>query len=116
EFRPPDATANPYLAIAAQLLAGLDGINRRLDPEALGFGPVDENIFDWPEERRRSIKALPATLGEALDALEADHGFLLEGEVFSPQLIVRWIEHKRGEERQVFSRPHPFEVELYYDL
>jgi glutamine synthetase len=116
EFRPPDATANPYLSIAAQLLAGLDGISRRLDPETLGFGPVDENIFDWPEERRRSIKALPATLGEALDALEADHGFLLEGDVFSPQFIARWIEHKRGEERQVFSRPHPYEVELYYDL
>jgi glutamine synthetase len=116
EFRPPDATANPYLSIAAQLLAGIDGIRRRLDPEELGFGPVDEDIFAWPEERRRSIKALPTTLDEALDALEADHGFLLEGDVFSPQLVTRWVEQKRSEARQVSSRPHPFEVELYYDL
>jgi len=116
EFRPPDATANPYLSIAAQMLAGLDGIRRKLDPEELGFGPIDEDIFSWPEDRRRSIRALPASLGEALDALEADHGFLLEGDVFSGELIARWIEQKRGEQREVANRPHPYEVELYYDL
>jgi glutamine synthetase len=116
EFRPPDATGNPYLSIAVQLLAGLDGIRRRLDPEKLGFGPVDEDIFSWPEERRRSITALPSSLEEALDALEADHQFLLEGGVFSPELIERWLAKKRDERRQVSDRPHPYEFELYYDL
>ncbi len=116
EFRPPDATGNPYLSIAVQLLAGLDGIRRRLDPEKLGFGPVDEDIFSWPEERRLSITALPSSLEEALDALEADHQFLLEGGVFSPELIERWLAKKRDERRQVSDRPHPYEFELYYDL
>ncbi len=116
EFRPPDATANPYLSIAAQLLAGVDGIRRRLEPEKLGFGPVDEDIFAWSEERRRSIKALPATLEQALAALEADHGFLLAGGVFSEELIARWIADKRRERLDVIRRPHPYEVELYFDL
>lgn len=116
EFRPPDATANPYLAIAAQLMAGIDGIRRKLDPAALGFGPVDEDIFSWPEERRRTIRALPTSLGDALDALAADQEFLLAGEVFSADLLQRWSARKREEERAVRNRPHPYEVELYYDL
>lgn len=116
EFRPPDATANPYLSIAAQMLAGLDGIKRKLDPAELGFGPVDEDIFSWPEERRRTIKALPASLGEALDALENDSEFLVGSGVFSAELIKRWIAKKRDEAREVAIRTHPYEVELYYDL
>jgi len=116
EFRPPDATGNPYLSIAVQLLAGLDGIRRRLDPSELGFGPVDEDIFSWTEERRLSIKALPASLGKALDALEGDSDFLVDSGVFSVQLIERWISKKRSEEREVAIRTHPYEVELYYDL
>jgi len=116
EFRPPDATSNPYLAMAAQLMAGIDGIRRRLDPTELGFGPVDEDIFSWPEERRKAVKALPTSLDAALDALENDHGFLMEGDVFSEDLIARWIEAKRREQRQVRNRPHPYEIELYYDL
>lgn len=116
EFRPPDATGNPYLMVAAQLMAGLDGIRRKLDPSALGFGPVDEDVFSWPPEKRASIKALPTSLGQAIDALEADDAFLLEGGVFSEDLIRRWIERKRREERDVLDRPHPFEIELYYDL
>jgi glutamine synthetase len=116
EFRPPDGTANPYLAVAAQLMAGLDGIRRRLDPTALGFGPVDEDIFAWPAEKRAQIHALPTSLGQALDALEADHAFLLEGGVFSEDLLARWVAQKRREERDVLDRPHPYEVELYYDL
>ncbi len=116
EFRPPDATANPYLSIAVQLLAGLDGIRRKLDPSDLGFGPVDEDIFTWSEERRRTIKALPASLTEALGALERDSDFLVESGVFSPQLIERWITKKRDEAREVAIRTHPYEVELYYDL
>ncbi len=116
EFRPPDATANPYLAMAAQLLAGLDGIQRRLDPTELGFGPIDEDIFSWPAEKRAEIKALPTSLDAAMDALEADHDFLLAGDVFNLDLIERWIERKCWEERQVRNRPHPYEIELYYDL
>jgi len=116
EFRSPDATCNPYLGLAAQLLAGIDGVLKRLDPGELGFGPVDENIFSWTAERRGLIKALPTSLREALDALEADHDFLLAGGVFSRELIERWIEGKRIEDREVRHRPHPYEIELYYDL
>ncbi len=116
EFRPPDATCNPYLAMAAQLLAGLDGILKQIDPTELGFGPVDEDIFAWPAEKRATIKALPTSLGAAMDALEADHEFLLAGDVFNEELIQRWIERKRWEEQQVNNRPHPYEIELYYDL
>ena len=116
EFRPPDATANPYLSMAAQLMAGIDGIRRGLDPTELGFGPVDEDIFSWSPERRSTIKSLPTSLDAAMDALEADHAFLLEGGVFSADLVARWIERKRKEDREVRNRPHPFEIEMYYDL
>ncbi len=116
EFRPPDATCNPYLAIAAQLMAGIDGVRRRTDPTELGFGPYDEDVFSWPPEKRARIKALPTSLDEALDGLERDHEFLLEGSVFSPEMIQRWVSRKRSEERSVRDRPHPFEIELYYDL
>ncbi|HSD65688.1 MAG TPA: type I glutamate--ammonia ligase [Vicinamibacteria bacterium] len=116
EFRPPDATCNPYLAIAAQLMAGIDGVRRRTDPTALGFGPYDEDVFSWPAEKRSRIKALPTSLDEALDALERDHEFLLEGSVFSREMLQRWAKRKRSEERSVRDRPHPFEIELYYDL
>jgi glutamine synthetase len=116
EFRPPDATGNPYLAIAAQLMAGIDGIRRQLDPSELGFGPVDEDIFSWSAEQRAQIKALPTSLEQALDALEEDHEFLLEGSVFNEDLIERWVARKRIDQREVRSRPHPYEVEMYYDL
>jgi glutamine synthetase len=116
EFRPPDATTNPYLAVAAQLMAGIDGVRRRLDPTALGFGPYDEDVFSWPAEKRRNIQALPTSLEESLDALQRDHAFLLEGDVFSEEMIHRWIARKRSEERAVRDRPHPYEIELYYDL
>jgi glutamine synthetase len=116
EFRPPDATGNPYLAIAAQLMAGIDGVKRRTDPTALGFGPYDEDVFSWPAEKRAQIKALPTSLDEALDALEHDHEFLLEGDVFSREMLSRWVTRKRSEERSVRDRPHPYEIELYYDL
>jgi glutamine synthetase len=116
EFRPPDATCNPYLAIAAQLMAGIDGIRRRIDPTPLGFGPFDEDVFAWPAEKRAHIQALPTSLETALDALESDSGFLLEGDVFSAEMIRRWIVKKRAEVRAVGDRPHPYEIELYYDL
>ena len=116
EFRPPDASCNPYLAMAAQLLAGLDGIRLRLDPTDLGFGPVDEDVFAWPAEKRARIQALPTSLDQTLDALEGDHAFLLEGDAFTEDLVQRWLQQKRAEDREVRNRPHPYEIELYYDL
>jgi glutamine synthetase len=97
-------------------MAGIDGVRRRLDPTELGFGPFDEDVFSWPEEKRARIRALPTSLDEAMGALERDHEFLLEGEVFSREMLERWVKRKRAEERSVRDRPHPYEIELYYDL
>jgi glutamine synthetase len=117
EFRPPDASCNPYLALAAQLLAGLDGIEREIDPTEAGFGPIDANVFSWSDARRAEIQQLPGSLDEALRALEADHDFLLAGEVFSEELIEQWVTYKRDEEYYpVRNRPHPYEVSLYFDV
>lgn len=117
EFRPPDATCNMYLALAAQLMAGLDGIRNRIDPTAEGFGPFDENIFAWSEAQRARIKGLPNSLNEALIALENDHEFLLQGGVFSKELIMQWVEYKRHAEYfPVRNRPHPYEMSLYFDV
>jgi glutamine synthetase len=108
EFRCPDAAANPYLAFSAMLMAGLDGIERGLDPGA----PADFDLF---EEAHEAIAQVPGSLTEALDALEADHEFLLGGEVFSRDLIETWIAWKREEADVVRLRPHPAEFTLYYD-
>ncbi|HPH96700.1 MAG TPA: type I glutamate--ammonia ligase [Anaerolineaceae bacterium] len=116
EFRPPDATCNPYLAMSAMLMAGLDGIRNQIDPTAAGFGPIDENIFAWSPERRATIKALPTSLSEALAALNKDHDFLLAGEVFDEETIQDWIKAKAAEEHALRTRPHPYEFELYFDL
>ncbi len=117
EFRPPDATCNIYLALSAQLLAGLDGIQRQIDPTAAGFGPIDANIFAWTDEQRAKIKSLPGSLEEALRALEGDHDFLLAGEVFTAELIQQWIQYKwEFEAYPVRNRPHPYEMSLYFDV
>jgi glutamine synthetase len=117
EFRPPDATCNVYLALAAQLLAGLDGIQRQIDPTALGYGPIDANIFAWSEEQRSKIQKLPSSMREALQALEEDHEFLLAGEVFTSELIEQWVNFKMELEYfQVRNRPHPYEMSLYFDV
>jgi glutamine synthetase len=109
EFRCPDAAANPYLAFSAMLLAGLDGIERGLDPGA----PADYDLF---EEAGHDVPQVPGSLAEALDALEADHEFLLRGGVFSEDLIRTWIDWKREHEVDVVRlRPHPAEFVLYYD-
>lgn len=115
EFRPPDATCNIYLALAAQLMAGLDGIQRRMDPTELGFGPIDENIFTWTPEQRKKIKPLPTSLRESLEALQQDHDFLLQGGVFDQKQIEDWIQAKLDENYSVGNRPHPFEIALYFD-
>jgi glutamine synthetase len=112
EFRPPDPTANPYLAFSALLMAGLDGIQNRTDPGA----PLDVDLFELSEEELARINHVPGSLEEALDALEEDHEFLLKGGVFTEDLIHTWIDYKRREEAdQVRLRPHPWEFALYYD-
>lgn len=117
EFRPPDATGNVYLALAAQLLAGLDGIRNQINPTELGFGPIDANIFAWSETQRAGIQKLPASMREAMEALQKDHEFLLAGEVFSKELIEQWVNYKlEAEYYQVRNRPHPYEVSLYFDV
>ena len=116
EFRPPDATCNVYLALAAQLLAGLDGIRNKIDPRAEGFGPIDENIFTWSEEQRKTIKSLPTSLKEACDALQADHEFLLAGGVFDEGQLQDWIKHLMADFNAVNNRPHPYEMQRYFDV
>ncbi|MCL2437030.1 MAG: type I glutamate--ammonia ligase [Clostridiales bacterium] len=116
ELRSPDGTCNPYYAYAAILMAGLDGIKNKIDPHKEGYGPYDMNLYDLPAEEKAKIKMLPKKLGEALDALERDHQYLLEGGVFSEKLIQIWIEHKRKEIEAYNLRPHPLEFAMYYDL
>jgi len=112
EFRAPDPTANPYLAFSALLMAGLDGITRKLEPPA----PIDEDLYELHDERKRTIKTVPGSLYEAVTALERDHQFLLEGDVFTPDVIETWIAMKRSKDiAPVNMRPHPYEFFLYYD-
>lgn len=113
EYRPPDPSCNPYLAFAAMLMAGIDGIKRRLDPGE----PMDRDIYELPEEEAGKIKTVPGSLDEALKALEEDHDFLLKGGVFTRDLMDAWIEYKREKEVDaVRLRPHPYEFYLYYDV
>jgi glutamine synthetase len=113
EFRCPDPSCNPYLAFAAMLMAGLDGIQNRIDPGA----PLDKDIYELPLEELARIRSVPASLGEALDALEADNAFLLKGNVFTEDLIETWLSYKRENEViPVQLRPTPLEFSLYYDI
>ncbi|MCR4400624.1 MAG: type I glutamate--ammonia ligase [Syntrophomonadaceae bacterium] len=116
EFRSSDATCNPYLAYSAMLMAGMDGILNRIDPVAEGYGPYDVNLYQLPKEEQAKIKGLPTSLEEALDALERDHEFLLQGGVFPLRLLEVWVARKREEARMLSQIPHPKEFELYYDL
>jgi glutamine synthetase len=111
EFRSPDPSANPYLAFSALLMAGLDGIERGLEPPE----PVDENLYELPPERQAQIAQVPTSLDRVLDALEADHEFLLAGDVFTPDLLEAYVDHRRGEVDEVRLRPHPWEFALYLD-
>ncbi|EJW16469.1 type I glutamate--ammonia ligase [Paenibacillus alvei] len=115
EFRTPDSTANPYLAFAAMLMAGLDGIKRKLDPTELGYGPYDRNIYELSDTEKREIRSVPATMEESLDALEADYEFLLEGGVFTKAFIENYLHIKRKEAKSVAIRIHPQEYSLYFD-
>ena len=112
EFRSPDPSANPYLAFSAMLMAGLDGIQNRVDPG----NPVDHDVFELPEEELAKVEHVPGSLEAALDALERDHEFLLKGGVFTEDLIRTWIDYKRANEVDVVRlRPHPAEFSLYFD-
>jgi len=113
EFRAPDASGNPYLAFAAMLMAGLDGIKNRIEPHA----PVDKDLYELPAEEAKNIPQVPGSLDEVLRALEADHDYLLAGDVFTKDLIETWIDYKREREIKPFAqRPHPYEFELYYGV
>ena len=112
EVRFPDCMANPYLAFAAMLMAGLDGILNHIEPG----DPMDKNLYDLPPEEADSIPSVCATLAEALDALEKDHEFLTEGGVFTEDMIKSYIELKRGEVSRLQTAPHPIEFEMYYSL
>jgi len=113
EFRPPDPSCNGYIAFSAMLMAGLDGIKNRIDPG----NPVDKNIFELPANEARRIKHVPGSLEESINALEKDHQFLLEGGVFTKDVIDVWIDYKRSAEIDpVRLRPHPYEFHLYFDV
>ncbi len=116
ELRNPDATCNPYYAYAAILMAGLDGIKNKIDPEANGWGPFDFNLYKLSPEEQKKIQGLPKTLDEALDALEADHDYLTAGGVFPEKLLEIWVAKRRKEAAKVNQIPHPAEFGLYYDL
>ena len=112
EFRPPDPTCNPYLAFAAMLMAGIDGVLNATDPGA----PLDVDLSRPPADEAARAGRLPRSLDESLDALEADHDFLTRGDVFTSDLIRAWLEHKRANEiAEVNRRPHPYELALYFD-
>ncbi len=113
EFRCPDPSSNPYLAFAAMLMAGIDGIMNKIEPPA----PVDKDIYELSGEEAKAIPQVPGSLDAVLDNLERDHDFLTRGGVFAKDLIETWIAWKRKEEVDyVRLRPHPAEFELYYDL
>ncbi|HGY5535690.1 MAG TPA: type I glutamate--ammonia ligase, partial [Prochlorococcus sp.] len=111
EFRPGDALANPYLAFSAMMMAGLDGIKNQIDPGE-GF---NEDLFELPADRLASIPTVPASLNGALEALNADKNYLMEGGVFTEDFINNWIEIKYEEVQQLRQRPHPHEFTMYYD-
>ena len=112
EFRAPDPSCNPYLAFAAMLMAGLDGVKNKIEPPP----PLDKDLYELEGDEKKRIKNTPGSLHEVLDALEQDHDFLTKGGVFTPDLIDTWITYKREKEIQPMRlRPHPYEFFLYYD-
>ncbi len=113
EFRSPDPSANPYLALSAMLMAGLDGMERKLTPP----DPIDKDLYELAPEEKAKVKSTPGSLEEALGALEKDHAFLLKGGVFTEDLIETWLQYKRKKELDpVRLRPHPHEFALYFDI
>ncbi len=116
ELRNPDATCNPYFCYAAILMAGLDGIKNKIDPHENGWGPYDVNLYHLPEEEKAKLQSLPASLEEALNALEKDNDYLTAENVFPKELINNFIKAKREEIRQLSAIPHPAEYDRYFNL
>lgn len=116
ELRNPDATCNPYYAYSAILMAGLDGIKNQIDPHENGWGPYDFNLFNLSDEEKAKIEGLPSSLGEAIEALEADHDYLTAGGVFPQRLLDQLIARRKKDNTYISKIPHPAEFELYYDL
>ncbi len=113
EFRCPDASSNPYLAFTAMLMAGLDGVINRIDPGE----PLDKDIYDMSPEELKDVPSTPGSLQEALKELEADHDYLLKGDVFTDDVIETWIKYKTEKEvKPMALQPHPYEFSLYYDV
>src|SRR5262249_28187458 len=113
EVRFPDPSCNPYLAFSAMMMAGLDGIQNKIEPGQ----PMDKDLFDLGPDELKNMATLPGSLDRALEALEGDHEFLLKGGVFSRTLIERWTSQKRQKEADlVRMRPHPLEFALYFDV
>jgi glutamine synthetase len=112
EFRCPDPSANPYLAFAAMMMAGLDGIRNKIEPPA----PVDKDLYELPPEEAANIPQVPSSLEAVINNLEADHDYLLEGGVFTEDLIDMWIRLKREEIDAIRLRPHPHEFAMYFDI
>lgn len=115
ELRSPDATCNPYYAYAAILMAGLDGIENKIDPVKQGWGPFDTNLYELPEAQKAKLQHLPSSLKEALAALKKDNAYLKKNGVFPQRLIDTWITIKSKEADAVGAIPHPVEFELYFD-
>src|SRR3954470_2781445 len=113
EFRVPDPSCNPYLAFPAMLMAGLDGIKNKIEPP----DPVDKDLYELPPDEAASIAQVPGSLGAVLDRLENDHEYLIQGDVFTEDLIGEWIDYKRTNEIDpIRLRPHPHEFEMYYNI
>jgi glutamine synthetase len=113
EVRFPDPSCNPYLAFSAMLMAGLDGVRNQIAPPP----PLDKDLYDLPPEDLAKVRMTAGSLQEVLDALEADHAYLLEGEVFTPDVIDTWLSYKRTKELDAIRlRPHPWEFALYFDI
>jgi len=113
EFRCPDSSGNPYLAFTAMMMAGMDGIKNKIEPPA----PIDKDLYELPPEEAKSIPQVPGSLDAVINRLEEDHDYLLEGGVFTPDLIETWIDLKRTNEIDPLRlRPHPYEFALYYDV
>ena len=113
EFRVPDPACNPYLAFAAMLMAGIDGVKNRIEPPT----PVDKDLYELPPDEAKAVPQVPGSLHEVLEALEKDKDYLTAGGVFTPDLIDTWIEYKRTKEVDpIRLRPTPYEYHLYYDI
>lgn len=116
EFRTIDATCNPYLAFAAMMMAGLDGIKKKVDPKREGYGPYGQNLYELPKEDLDRIQSFPESLESALDALKNDQDYLKCNEVFPAHLIDEWIKTKMKDINDMRVVPHPWEIARYYDI